>query len=160
MGQGGEGRGTDPGWGTVPAADRWRRRARVRADDSVVAQRGAPQLEELAGHAWVEYAGLEICGLDALVTKAERSARVVADDMTFLREAIKHGAGIGLLPSCVAEPDVAAGTLLPVVPEFAGMVGHVYLLHHGGDHLSAKVVAFRDLLMELLQQKPLTSEQG
>ncbi len=53
------------------------------------------------------------------------------DDFEVLRNAAVRGFGIGLLPSWVVGEDIAAGTLLPLLPEAvcaAGGGGAIYVL--------------------------------
>lgn len=70
---------------------------------------------------------------------------VISGDMTFLREAARHGAGIAMLPVVIAQGDVTDGRLVRVLPHHdMTLHGHLYLLHAGGPHLPAKVRAFRD----------------
>lgn len=118
-----------------------------------LARRGVPRGEaDLAGHDGVLFRSgpqkLRIPragGADAL------HPRIVCDDLLFARDALRAGAGIGLLPTFVAAPEVAAGTLVRVVPGHERIAGYLHLVTPGGRHLSRKVTAFRDLTLELLR---------
>lgn len=130
------------------------------ASPSYLARRGTPRApDDLAAHEWVGFVGtppllLKQGGLPKKVIGGVH--RVMADDMGFLREALKHGAGIGTLPSFLADPEVAAGTLVRVVPKFFASAGTVYLVRPGLKIVPRRVTAFSDLLIELLRQRPLS----
>jgi DNA-binding transcriptional LysR family regulator len=42
--------------------------------------------------------------------------RVVADEFFFVREALRSGVGVGILPTFLCQNDLAAGTLVRVLP--------------------------------------------
>lgn len=73
---------------------------------------------------------------------------VSAGDFTFLHRAILQGIGIGILPLGTAQPDLEAGRLERVLPHHSASSGRVFLVHPGGRLLSAKVRAFRELILE------------
>ena len=77
--------------------------------------------------------------------------RIVCDDLLFARDALRAGAGIGLLPTFVAAPEVAAGTLVRVLPSHERTAGYLHIVTPGGRHVSPKVTAFRELALELLR---------
>jgi DNA-binding transcriptional LysR family regulator len=82
-----------------------------------------------------------------------RGARVVCDDLLFVRDAVRSGAGIGLLPTFVAEADVLAGRLVRIVPRFERVAGHLHIVTPAAKHVPRKVTAFRDLVLELLKTR-------
>lgn len=73
---------------------------------------------------------------------------VTAGDFTFLHQAILQGVGIGVLPRMTAAPDLEAGRLERVLPGHLAGEARLFLVHPGGRLLSAKVRAFRELLLE------------
>jgi DNA-binding transcriptional LysR family regulator len=81
--------------------------------------------------------------------------RVRGDDMFFVREAVRAGAGLGLLPSFLAQEDVETGRLVRVLPRFSDPVSTLYLAYPRTQHVPRKVEAFRDLLLEYVAQRPL-----
>jgi DNA-binding transcriptional LysR family regulator len=118
-----------------------------------LARRGAPRVEaDLAEHEWVAFRSgpqrLRLAG-PREATGVEPRARVVCDDLLFVRDALRAGAGIGLLPSFIAEPDVVAGTLVRVLPRFERQAGTIYFVTPAAKHVPRKVTAFRDLILEL-----------
>lgn len=124
-----------------------------------LARRGAPRSEaELAGHEWVTFHsgpqrlklpspfGMPGSGVGA-------GGRIGSDDLLFVRDALRAGAGIGLLPTFVAEPDVQAGALVRVLPRFERSVGALHVVTPATRHQPRKVTAFRDLLLEVLRAR-------
>ena len=127
---------------------------RAYASPVYLARRGAPRgEEELARHDWVVFKGgpqkLRPVGPKELVGVTGHD-RVLCDDLLFARDAVRAGAGIGLLPTFLAEPDVLAGTLARVLPRREQVVGHLHVVTPAAKHVPAKVAAFRDLVIELL----------
>lgn len=82
-------------------------------------------------------------------------ARIRCDDMFFVRETLRHGAGIGILPSFLATEDVSAGHLVRVLPRWNVPTGQLWVVYHGAKHLPRKVVAFRDFVLDSLKARPL-----
>jgi DNA-binding transcriptional LysR family regulator len=127
---------------------------RLYASPLYLARRGTPRADaELSGHDWVVFRGgpqkLRPVGPREVVGVTGRD-RIVCDDLLFARDAIRAGAGVGLLPTFLAEPDVLAGTLVRVLPRREQLVGHLYVVTPAAKHVPAKVTAFRDLVVELL----------
>jgi DNA-binding transcriptional LysR family regulator len=121
-----------------------------------LARRGTPRSEaDLAGHDVVVFRGgeqkLRVPG--ARVPGGERAPRIVCDDLLFVRDAVRAGAGIGLLPDFVAEPDVASGRLVRVLPRLERPAGHLHVVTPAAKHVPRKVSAFRDLVLELLRPR-------
>ncbi len=119
-----------------------------------LARRGTPRTEgELDAHDWVAFRSgpqhLRVPGAPA----AGRSARIVCDDLLFLRDTVRAGAGVGLLPAVLAEPDVAAGSLVRIVPRLERQAGHLHIVTPGAKHVPRKVTAFRDLVLEVLKAR-------
>ena len=81
--------------------------------------------------------------------------RIRCDDMFFVRETLRHGAGIGILPSFLATEDVSAGHLVRVLPRWNVPTGQLWVVYHGAKHLPRKVVAFRDFVLDSLKARPL-----
>jgi DNA-binding transcriptional LysR family regulator len=122
-----------------------------------LARRGTPRSEEelstnetLAFRTGPER--LRLSGSRSAATP-EPAARIVADDLLFLRDAVRAGAGIALLPALVAEPEVLAGTLVRILPRVERVAGHIHIVTPGARHVPAKVIAFRDLVVELLRTR-------
>jgi len=71
-----------------------------------------------------------------------------------MRVAALHGLGIAQLPSFVAGEDLREGRLQQVLPDYAGPESSVFALFPHSRHLSAKVRAFVDFLVERIGAGP------
>jgi DNA-binding transcriptional LysR family regulator len=119
-----------------------------------LARRGTPRSEaELAAHDWVTFR----TGPQRLRGVPPKEAlgivprsRIVADDLLFVRNATRGGAGVAMLPRFVAEPDVVAGRLVRVLPRFERVTSWIHVVTPAAKHVPRKVVAFRELVLELL----------
>jgi DNA-binding transcriptional LysR family regulator len=125
-----------------------------------LARRGTPRSEaDLAGHDFVEFQSgpqrLRMAPL-AAAPEAPPRGRIVADDLLFVRDAVRAGAGLGQLPSFVAEPDVLAGALVRVLPRHERISGHLHVVTPAAKQVPRKVTAFRDLVVELLRARTPT----
>lgn len=74
-------------------------------------------------------------------------AAIVCDDFLFVLRAVVAGAGVGVLPDVIAEREVAAGTLVRVLPRFESQLGVARLVYPPARMLPARLVAFRDALL-------------
>jgi DNA-binding transcriptional LysR family regulator len=120
---------------------------------------GTPrELSELADHATVRHREVdrEIRRRDRMgLSPKGLRPRILADDYLFVRDVVRADGGIGLLPSFLAWDDLAAGTLVRVLPEFWVPQGTLYLVHPAARIVPRKVVAFRDFVLERLATRPL-----
>jgi len=137
------------------------------ASPSYLVRRGTPRIPgDLLEHDLVSYRGamyLQVTGDGELQLRESppkgrinSEPRVLCDDMFFVREALKSGAGFGAIPSFLGDAEVANGTLVRVMPRWAAHTSRVYLVHAGHKHLPPKLTAFRDIVVELLRQRPLS----
>ena len=122
-----------------------------------LARRGTPRAEaDLAEHEWVVFRSgpqkLRVASPRDTVG-ASGAGRIVCDDLLFVRDAVRAGAGIGLLPTFVAAPDVVAGTLVRVLPRYERTSGHLHVVTPAAKHVPRKVTAFRELVLELLRSR-------
>jgi DNA-binding transcriptional LysR family regulator len=129
-----------------------------------LARRGTPRSEgELAGHDWVVFRTgpqrLQVApplGAPGPGTKG----RIVCDDLLFVRDALRAGAGLGALPAFVAAPEVEAGALVRVLPRWERQAGTLHIVSPAVRHQPPKVTAFRDLVLELLRARGLAPSPG
>lgn len=123
------------------------------ASPTYLARRGTPRTaEELEAHDWVVFrGGPQQLRVAPVQPAADHPPRIVCDDLLFVRDAVRAGVGIGLLPTFVAEPDVLAGSLTRIVPKVERSAGSLYIVTPSARHVPAKVAAFRDLVLELLR---------
>jgi DNA-binding transcriptional LysR family regulator len=129
---------------------------RLYASPVYLARRGAPRTEaDLAEHDWVVFRTgpqkLPVASPREAVGVAPR-ARIVCDDLLFVRDAVRAGAGIAVLPTFYAEPDVLAGTLVRVLPRFEQQSATLHIVTPAARHVPRKVTAFRDLALEMLRR--------
>jgi DNA-binding transcriptional LysR family regulator len=127
---------------------------RLVAAPSYLARRGVPRTQDdLRNHDWVTYRGAEsfVLGQGRNKRVAVRG-RIRCDDMFFARAAARAGAGIALLPSFLADPELSAGSLQAVLPKLRLASGTVWVVHPPVRNLPAKVSAFRDLVVEALAE--------
>lgn len=126
-------------------------RAEYFASPAYLARRGTPRsVAELAGHEHISFRG----GPNQPVMNSLPS-RILCDDTIYARELARLGAGIAALPTFLADEDVANGALVRLLPDENEFTGIVWLVHPRAKILPARVSAFRDLLVELLRQRPL-----
>jgi DNA-binding transcriptional LysR family regulator len=112
-----------------------------------LARVGTPKkLADLEHHESLRFGGVEV---------PYARSRIICNDMLTTRALLLEGAALGALPSFLAADDVTAGTLVRVLPSWALRTGTVYLVVPGRRHLAPKLTAFRDLLLEMLRQRPL-----
>lgn len=81
------------------------------------------------------------------------SGRMQASSLVLLKEAAKSGVGIAMLPTWIVSEDLAAGNLVPVLPDFpleppSTPISAVYPSKR---HLAQKVRVFIDFLADRLQ---------
>jgi DNA-binding transcriptional LysR family regulator len=122
-----------------------------------LAHRGAPRSEEdLAEHDWVTFrTGPQRlrAGAPEEVLGVTPRSRIVCDDLLFVRDAVRAGAGVALLPTFVAEPEVISGRLARILPRFERITGYLHIVAPAMKHVPRKVLAFRELVLELLRAR-------
>jgi DNA-binding transcriptional LysR family regulator len=117
---------------------------------------GTPRVpDDLDQHDWVAFRDFRP---PPPCDKVKLRPRLVADDLFFLSAALRAGAGVGMLPSFVAAPDLAAGRLVRVLPRVTLGVGALYLVHPPAQHVPRKVLAFGDYMREHLSRTPLATK--
>jgi DNA-binding transcriptional LysR family regulator len=122
-----------------------------------LAHRGTPRTEaELAQHDWISFRSgpqrLRVSRPWAAVGVAPL-ARIACDDLLFVRDAVRAGAGVALLPTFVAEPEVVAGRLVRILPRVERVEGWLHVVSPASKHVPRKVSAFRELVQELLRAR-------
>ncbi|HET8722559.1 MAG TPA: LysR family transcriptional regulator [Anaeromyxobacteraceae bacterium] len=122
-----------------------------------LARKGVPRTAaDLASRDWVVFGGqprrLRLDGPRGPV-EVEPRAVIRCNDLLFVRDALRTGAGLGLLPAFVAEPEVTAGTLVRVMPHHERLAGHVWVVSPASRQPSPRVTAFRDLVTARLRER-------
>jgi DNA-binding transcriptional LysR family regulator len=129
-------------------------RLQLFAAPSYLARRGTPKNpEDLGDHDWVVFgsgAKVVLNGPGGKI-QMEPRGRLSSDDMLFLRQSVRLGTGIGMLPTFLADPDVATGELVRVLPRWNSVTGHVFVVLPSGRQVPKKATAFRDFVLEALR---------
>ncbi len=76
------------------------------------------------------------------------SGRIVATEYPFVRHAAIDGMGVALLPDRMVAPDVAAGRLCKVLPEYTTEEFGLWIVYPSARHLPAKARVFIDFVSE------------
>jgi len=82
------------------------------------------------------------------VVKIKIQSRVCGDDFFFIREAVVAGVGIGALPWFMANPELAAGRIVRVLPDYVAATGTLYIVYPPAKPVPAKITAFITCLQE------------
>jgi DNA-binding transcriptional LysR family regulator len=128
------------------------------AAPSYLARRGSPSSEhELADHDWIGFRGVTPAPPARTRRQAAAPGRIVCDDVFVLRELIRLGGGIGALPSFLTGADLQAGSLTRVLPRYSLTGAAVYLVYPARKHPPSRVTAFRDLVLEIVRQRPVAT---
>lgn len=125
---------------------------RLFASPDYVAAYGAPETpDDVPGHPAVMI-GTETWTFSAggKSFSVRPTGRFRADSAVAIAEATAAGAGITALPDVIAEPYVAAGSLVPVMPGYALPSIGMFVVRPPGQHPSRKVQALTDVLIERL----------
>jgi DNA-binding transcriptional LysR family regulator len=128
---------------------------RFYASPNYLARRGVPRAMWASEHEWIGFVHMR----KHLKLPAGFEPKVVGNDMLFVREATRAGVGIGLLPSFVADPLVAIGSLVAVLPRMRLGSGVIVMLYPSTRAVPRKVAAFRDVLLAALNQPTVAASQ-
>jgi DNA-binding transcriptional LysR family regulator len=125
------------------------------AAPSYLARRGEPRApEELAAHTCFTYAYAPqvgqwpFRGADGSSRNVRVSGPAHANNGGFLAGLAVAGLGIVYEPDFVVGPDVRAGHLVPILRAFAPPASGINVVYPSRRHLSAKVRAFTDFLVQ------------
>ena len=109
---------------------------------------------DLRQHECVAYRGVTAAWRFASGETIETTGRFRADNGDALRHALLGGLGLGYLPSYLVGDDVRAGRLVPVLPEHWTRGSTLYACYPESRHLSPKVRAMIDWLVEEFHGDP------
>ncbi len=124
----------------------------IYAAPSYLARRGKPKKLADPEHEWVLHPGLA----RSWKVPRERSVHILCDDFLVIRDLIRDGAGIGMLPAFVGNPYVRDGLLDTVhVPSRVLTMATFVVLYPSSGTVPRKVSAFRDFLIDWLAKSPL-----
>lgn len=123
-----------------------------------LASHGLPHsLDELENCLWVfrDNSSISLEGPDGAET-FKPHGRIRSNDVFFVREAIRCGAGIGILPNYLVEKDVALGQLVRVLPQYRSHDAYVYIVRPSTREVPLRVKVLSDFLYEYMKTNPLT----
>lgn len=103
---------------------------------------------QVTGSAWHLTAGQE-------VLRVPVAGRLCANNGQVLRDAALQGLGLALLPQFIVADDLAAGRLLPLLPDYPAPVIQLSVLYPVNRHLSVKVRLLIDWLEQRFRQAEL-----
>jgi DNA-binding transcriptional LysR family regulator len=79
---------------------------------------------------------------------------VISLDATLaVREAVRHGAGLSVLPDFAVADDLKSGTLIQVLPRLVAAIGGIHAVFPTARFRPAKVKAFVDLMREQIRSR-------
>ncbi|APR87273.1 Transcriptional regulator, LysR family protein [Minicystis rosea] len=127
------------------------------ASPAYLAARGTPKVpDDLLTHDCVVISGTGRFSLEGVMqVRLPVRPRIIAEDGFFVREAVRHGAGIGILPTFIVQQDVLDGKLVRVLPRWEMPIGGIYLVYPSGRHLPKKMAVFRDHVIATLRARPV-----
>lgn len=110
---------------------------------------GAPHRpEDLAGHDWIALTLLptpltwRFTARNGRARSVRMSARLQTDSATALRALLLAGAGVTVMDALSLQPDLAAGRVERLLPDWRLPPGGVFAVYPPGRHLSAAAQAF------------------
>jgi DNA-binding transcriptional LysR family regulator len=90
----------------------------------------------------------QLTGPDGVQEEVRVSGRFGGNTAQALRKATLAGLGIALLPPTIAQIDVQAGLLVPVLPQYRQASQGLNVLYPSRKHLAPAVSAFIELVLE------------
>lgn len=122
---------------------------------------GEPKVpQDLANHNIVGYQYQESAKQWAFVDPAGKSfvvpvsGSIQMNNSLGMREAVINGAGIMRTPTFVVGSDIQSGLLRPILPQFKTLQLSIYAVYPERRHLSPKVRAFIDFMVERITDNP------
>jgi DNA-binding transcriptional LysR family regulator len=129
------------------------------ASPAYLAEHGTPgALQDLRSHACVSFtqAGSQavwrLTGPAGTEEEVHFTPRFSGNTALAVRKAAAAGIGIALLPHSIARMDLAAGHLVPVLPQYQRAGSSLHVLYPSRRHLPLAVSAFIGLVVEKLDQ--------
>jgi DNA-binding transcriptional LysR family regulator len=131
----------------------------VYAAPSYAETRGVPRTpEEARSHAWVvfpAYRDLSFRGPGGPV-RVKTEGRLSCNEMTFVLSAVREGAGLGMLPSFLADADLRQGRLIQVLPRWTISGGHLWFVTPAGRQKTTPLTdALRECVADVLAARSL-----
>jgi len=129
---------------------------RLYAAPSYIEHRGMPRtFADLAKHDAVATRSIagdtrwDLVGPRGTRERIDVPARITGDHLGFVTDAAVSGLGIALLPIWIADPRVAVGSLVAVLPRYSTQMA-LHLLAHASRHMPRRVAIVRDYIAEAM----------
>ncbi len=108
---------------------------------------------------WVKFRGMGDVRLEGPsgTVKVEPRGRLMVDDMLAAREAVRAGAGLGLLPAMTLRAELEREELVRVLPKWEAPSTDVWLLWLTSSYVPRKVTAFTEFVATRLKQQDLAA---
>lgn len=132
--------------------------AKLFASPEYLEANGVPRVpDDLSSHRWVAHRGLPTLQLESKNSSAtfRPQGRICCDDIFFVREAVRSGAGIGVIPTFLVAKDLERGRLVTVLPQYHSLSTYIYLIRPGTREVPRRVRVFSDFLLGYLETHPL-----
>ncbi len=131
------------------------------ASPAYLAAHGTPRTPaDLQEHAIISYrfqeSALEwhLIASDRTPLSVSLSASIKMNNSLAIRQAVLNGAGITRTPTFVVGKDIQDGRLLPVLTKYENLILQIYVVYPQRRHLSPKVRAFVDFMVERITANP------
>ena len=122
------------------------------ASPAYIARRGKPKQIGEPGHDWILPPQVQ----GHLKLPRDFVCRFLGDDFFLIRELVRDGAGVGMIPSFVAEPYEREGLLETItIGDMPRWTGGLFVVYPSSGQVPRKVIAFRDFLIERLKKTPI-----
>jgi DNA-binding transcriptional LysR family regulator len=132
----------------------------VFAAPSYAESRGAPRSpEEARSHPWIlfpAFRDVPFRGPGGTV-RVKPGGRLSCNEMTTILHAVIHGAGLGVLPSFLADAELRQGRLVQVLSRWTVAGGHIWFVTPAARQRTAPLVdALRECVTDVLVARGLT----
>ena len=139
----------------------------VCASPEYLQRHGTPQTpEDLREHNTITFRYQESPSEWRFLSPEERyvsvavSGSIQMNNSLALRETLLQGGGITLTPTFVVGADIRAGRLQPLLPNYRTLELSIYIIYPQRQHLSPKVRAFVDFMVERISDVPYWDREG
>lgn len=131
------------------------------ASPSYLARMGEPQSpEELIHHQCLAYnlisnfENWNLYNIEGQLIRTKIAPYLKASNGEFLRDAAVAGSGIILMPTFILYKEIERGALIPLLPQYTSSRLSAYALYPQTRHLSQRVRAFVDFLIQRFEGAP------
>ena len=135
---------------------------RLAASPSLVKSRpAAKELADLKSWPWIALAGFQFWSAKEITlfarNGAEQTLRIspvlISEGVTSIREAVRAGLGVAVLPDWLIQEDLLAGRLVRVLPQWNAKELPIHVVYVGQRLLPARVSAFIDFAVSHMRNE-------